>query len=90
MNQREASKQEWTTGEGVPELTRINSGSLQRIADGVEKMAANWSAMSSERERYERWYREELKRREHAERRITSLRGVITRLKRAPKEGRKG
>ena len=38
MNQREASKKDWSSTNTVVD---INSGSLQRIADACEKMATN-------------------------------------------------
>lgn len=78
-NFRDASRQDWASGSTNED---INAGSLQRIADATEKMAASYDAMRNDRDRYERWYKEERARCEKRDRQISALRGVITRLKR--------
>lgn len=75
---RDSSKAEWV-GTG---MEHINAGSLQRIADACEKMAANWSTLTSERDRYKRWYEEEKARVAKRDLQIRSLRGAVTRAKR--------
>lgn len=84
MNNREASRKEWRVEDFMGKATRaeIDSGSLQRIADATEKMAANYDALRAERDRFERWYKEERERKERAQRSNIALRGVITRLRR--------
>ena len=64
-------------------LEKINCGSLQRIADGVELMAKSYRELIYERNRYEQWFREEREKRHCRDRSIAALRGVITKLKRA-------
>ena len=76
---RESSKKEWTS---VDNIEHINTGSLQRIADAVEKMATNHLELMRQRDVYMTQYKAEQRRRVLAERRIAALRGVITKLKR--------
>lgn len=83
-NMREASKTTWTS---LNSLEHINAGSLQRIADATEKMAASCDALRDERDRYKRWYEEEMAAKALLERRVRSLRGVITKLKRSVSGG---
>jgi len=80
MNQREASRKEWTASGTLEE---INAGSLQRIADATEKMAASYDALRNDRDLYRRWYDEGRARSHRLELRIRALRGVITRMKRS-------
>ena len=77
-NQREASKQNWESRNTVED---INSGSLQRIADAVEKMASNYTRMEHDLALYKRWYKEEMEVKHKVIRSNNSLRGYITRLK---------
>ena len=79
---KDSSKQSWTSAGSVE---HINAGSLQRIADAAEAMAKNHVQLQSELDRYKRHYEEQRDARYHAERRINSLKGVITRLKKARK-----
>lgn len=81
MTQREASRKEWVTP-SPPCREEINSGSLQRIADATEKMAADYDRMRYDRDYFERRYKEEFERRKSKDRQIYALRGVITKLKR--------
>lgn len=76
--QRDDSRVEWGGSGG---LTSINSGALQRFADALERMSANYDQLIHDRNRLERqaeWLRDQL----DAERRsAASFRGVITRMK---------
>ena len=76
---RESSKKEWTS---VDNIEHINTGSLQRIADAVEKMATNHLELIRDRDKFERWYRNTVVERDAAMRSNAALRGVITKLKR--------
>lgn len=76
---RDSSRANWL---GNDSIEHINAGSLQRIADATEKMAASYDSMRNDRDRYKRWYEDERARRQKRDRQIASLRGVITRLKR--------
>lgn len=59
----------------------ISAGSLQRIVDAVEKMAASYDGMRADRDRWERSHSYERAARQRAERRIAALKGHITRLR---------
>ena len=80
MNMKEASAKIWNAPDN-PTLEYINAGSLQRIADAAEKMALSYNQLLADAERYQRWWKEEQRRREHAERRAVALAGHITRLR---------
>lgn len=77
-NFRDHSKGNWASS-GSTE--HINAGSLQRIADASEKMASNYTQLQSEKEMYERWYRNGAAENRKLYRRIAALQGVITRMK---------
>lgn len=79
-NLREASKDTWI-GNGT--IEHINAGSLQRIADATEAMSKNYVGLQSTCDWYKKNYREEQERRQKLERRLNSLKGYITRLKKA-------
>jgi len=83
MNQREASKQNWRlfSSNNIPTVEEINAGSLQRIADATELMASKYIQMEIDLSWYKKHFGErgdELKKRDKL---ISSLRGVITRMK---------
>lgn len=80
MDMRELSRSRWTSSGSS--LDHINCGSLLRIADATELMAKNYQELINDRDRFKRWYNDEQTRRYRLERRIASLRGVITRMKR--------
>lgn len=78
-------------------MSKIDTGSLQRIADANERMAAscelmakNHAALINERDMYERWYKDKARRVEKLEHRIRSLKGVITRLRKQISDRRDG
>ena len=80
--QREHSRNDWNSGATLQE---INSGSLQRIADATELMAKPFLNLLAENERLKRdleWYREKYA---EKDRKISALRGVITKLKKKSK-----
>lgn len=75
---RESSRREWAGDT----LEAINAGSLQRIADATEKMAASYDALRADRDYWKGRAgsrADEIRYLVHV---IRSLRGVITRLKR--------
>jgi hypothetical protein len=85
VTHRDASKKGWSASE-APNITEINMGSFQRIADAAEKMAANYANLLNDRDLYYKWWKEEQDRRRGLERKNNALRGVITKLKkRQPK-----
>ena len=63
----------------------IKESILLRIAEATELMAQNHKELIEDRDRYERWYREEQERRYGLEKTIAGLRGYITRLKKKVK-----
>jgi len=76
MNMRQSSKQEWDSSSTVE---HINVGSLQRIADGVEKMAGSYSSIISERDLYKRISEEQSVRIKKLKGTIAALRAWLTR-----------
>lgn len=84
MNHHEASRKSWATKSLFSaSVEEINSGSLQRIADATEKMASSYDAVRNDRDYYKRAYEERRNYAAHLERRIASLKGAITRAKKA-------
>lgn len=81
-NLRAASKAEYGQRDWDVTESEIRTGALQRIADAVEKMSANYTAMQEEHDRYRRWLGEEQIVSEQLRRRVRALKGVVTRLKR--------
>lgn len=77
---KDGSRGEWT-GTTPLTLEQINTGCLQRIADSTELMARNYNAILQDLGTYKRWYKEQLDEIETLNRRISSLKGVITKLK---------
>lgn len=59
----------------------IKTGALQRIADATEVMAKNYIKMQSDLDLYKRLYKEVSESNSRMARRIYSLKGVITKLK---------
>ena len=78
ITMRDASKKIWTSANTVE---HINCGSLQRIADAVELMARRYSDLITERDVFKERADRRLNSLQKAERRISALRGVITKLK---------
>lgn len=87
---RDKSRNEYDGSQGSIDI--INVGSLQRIADATEKMSANITALMAERDKFAKLYRDEQgarrigenwrdERAYKLERRVASLKGVITRMK---------
>lgn len=67
------------TGHGT--IEHINAGSLQRIADSTEVIARNYNELIRERDNYKNWYNMSSEKVHQLEKRISALRGVITRMK---------
>lgn len=79
---REVSKQTWN---GTANSDSINMGSLQRIADAVErsaaaveKVAADYDAMRRDRDNYREWYKQGNADKDKLYKRLSALQGVIT------------
>lgn len=87
-NQREASKKDWSCGERA-RIEEINSGSLQRIADATEAMAADYVWLRQQREYWEATAEARLERARALERRLSATRGVVTKLRKKIAEAEK-
>lgn len=79
MNNRDKSRSEWNSSQST--LEAINSGSLQRIADATEKMASNYTQLQNDLDLYKRWYNDESEQNKKLTKQISSLKGIITKLK---------
>ncbi|NMU88369.1 hypothetical protein HGQ98_00500 [Achromobacter ruhlandii] len=77
----ELSRSTWTTEN--PDMGAINAGSLQRIAAATEKMAERHTELIRQRDSFEKaahYWREKS---DIKDRRIASLKGQITKLRKA-------
>jgi hypothetical protein len=59
----------------------MNLGCLMRIADATEVMAKNYNDLIAERDKIKRWYNGAFETAKSLRRRISALRGVITKLR---------
>lgn len=85
---KEGSRADWGVDlEDGRTLTaeQIQMGAVLRIADATEAMAKNYVRIQEERDRFERYYKDEQRRRASAERSNAALRGHIKRIKRLAK-----
>jgi hypothetical protein len=80
---RKMSKTEYSSEAHTTD--NINIGSLQRIADATELMAKNYQSLLNDVKYYKERYNESLDTRKKLIRRISALRGAITRLKKGRK-----
>jgi len=78
---KESSKREWATDANVATKEEIKIGSIQRIADAVEKIMLNYDQLINDRDRYKRWYEQEEAGRKELEHKLAGLRGYVSRLK---------
>ena len=65
----------------------IGLGFMLRITEAVEAMAENHKELIRDRDNYEKWFRKESQRRRQLERKVSALRGHITRLKKEKNNG---
>jgi hypothetical protein len=80
MNLREAGKMDWTAA-SPPTHQDISTGAMQRIADAVERVAANYDAMVRDRDYWRERARENGAACERLRRSVRAYRGVVARLK---------
>ncbi len=73
------SRKEWT--HSADSLEAINAGSLQRIADATERMAQRHTELLQQRDGFERSANYWRNQSSHKDRRINSLKGQITKLR---------
>ncbi len=78
---RKCSQKDWSTDAGIPTESEIKVGSLQRIADAVELMAKGYARLENERDRWKRWYEQELQEQQRLARSNAALKGVNTKLR---------
>lgn len=69
-------------GKGNATHEQLIVGSLQRIADATELMASNYTALQKDLDWWKQIAKDRMASAEKAERRITALKGVITKMKR--------
>jgi hypothetical protein len=62
-------------------LNQINTGSLLRMADAIEKLCQSRQKLEIERDMYKRWYDKQIDNNYKLCRQNAGLRGYITRLK---------
>lgn len=74
---REASRKAWTSDDRIE---HINGGSLQRIADATERMAAPYLEMLHDRDRLAKLVMERNEDIKRLERRLSAAKGLVTRL----------
>lgn len=79
---RDESRKGWYSPDENPTTDQLKLGCLQRIADATEAMAKSHTRLMEERDRFERWYREERARAERLERSNRALKAWNTRYKR--------
>lgn len=70
-------------GDHNPSYNDILLGCALRSADALELMAKNHAQLVADRDRFERWYKDEREKVKRLYRRDAALRGIITKLKRA-------
>lgn len=81
---RAESRKDWgSSQEGSLTGDQIRTGALLRIADATEAMSKNHQALIDERDSYKRLYESAVRREDELIRRNRSLRGVITKLRKA-------
>jgi hypothetical protein len=79
---KKESRKDWVAADGAkPDNEQLRLGCLQRIADATEKMAESYDRMRDSRDWYKSLHESARKREDKLERRIRSLKGVITRMK---------
>lgn len=84
---RESSKTKWTLSlpdnqkGDYPGDANIELGCLMRIADSVDLMAKNHAQLISDRDMYERWYKESRATINKQNKAIAALRGHLNRVK---------
>ncbi len=81
MTLRDESRKEFAISGTSGTHDEIRTGSLQRIADACEKMASNYLKLQEDLDLHKRWLELERDRKFQAWRKISALRGVITKMK---------
>ena len=67
--------------DGNPKLEEVNTSCLMRIADATELMAQNYNKLLAEREQYKNWHKQECAANAILIKRVSALKGIITRMK---------
>lgn len=79
---RNASRCDFTPRSATTSFDDLKVGCLQRIADGIEKMAANHDALVRDRDFYKTQCEQYRAGNDRLFRRVAALRGTITKMKR--------
>lgn len=77
------SRKNWVTNGDGANLEQINAGSLQRIAAATEKMAERHTELIRQRDSFEKAAHHWREQSEIKDRRIASLKGQVTKLRKA-------
>jgi hypothetical protein len=85
LDMKDASRQRYSCS-SVSTMEEIKVGAIQRIADGVEKMAGSYQSIIDSRDWYKMRYEDLTKEIRRLDRKNQALRGVITRMKRRAEE----
>jgi hypothetical protein len=79
---KEESRRDWNSLSENPDREELKMGALFRIADAVEAMSQNHVELTRQRDLYHKLMQEEREETARLGRVISSLRGVITKMKR--------
>jgi hypothetical protein len=82
LNYKVQSRLEWSRETSQLTTEEIQLGAVLRIADATESMAANYTRLQDELDRYKRWYAEEKNAGKRLSQSNASLRGHLGRMKR--------
>lgn len=81
-NYREETRTNWGAHQdGNLNLDQINTGCMLRIADATEVMAKRHQELIDDRDRYKRWYDNEVKLNAKLRRSNNAYKGLVNKLK---------
>lgn len=72
---------DWQTPADKPSHKDLELSCLMRIADATETIAQNYNNLLAERDRYKKWFYEEQAAKGILIKKVSALKGVITRMK---------
>lgn len=78
---KEQSRLNWYTNADKLDIEQLKFGAILRIADSLEKIEKRYSDLINEKERFEKWYREECDRNRKLNKKISGIKSHTTRLK---------
>jgi len=78
---KQLTEVDWSIPPDLQDYKYIGLGFLFRITEAVEAMAKNHNELIKSKEQYREWWIEEKERRHKLQRKISGLKGYITKLK---------